>query len=35
MALLDRLNDLAAAATTKANSAIETGKLNLKISTEE
>ena len=35
MALLDRLNDLAAAATTKANSAIETGKLNQKISTEE
>lgn len=35
MALLDKLNDLAAAATTKANNAIETGKLNLKISTEE
>ena len=35
MALLDKLNNLAAAATTKANSAIETGKLNLKIATEE
>lgn len=35
MALLDKLNDLAAVATTKANSAIETGKLNLKIAAEE
>ena len=35
MALLDKLNNLAATATTRANSAIETGKLNLKIATEE
>ena len=35
MALLDKLNVLAAAATDKANSAIETGKLTYKVSAEE
>ena len=35
MALRDKLNLLAAAATDKANSAIESGKLTYKISTEE
>ena len=35
MALRDKLNILAAAATDKANSAIESGKLTYKISTEE
>lgn len=35
MALRDKLNSLAATATSKANSAIETGKLSLKISNEE
>lgn len=35
MALLDKLNLLAAAATDKANSAIESGKLTYKISNEE
>ncbi len=35
MALLDKLNTLAATATSKANNAIENGKLNLKINSEE
>lgn len=35
MALFDKLNILAAAATDKANSAIETGKLTYKVSAEE
>ena len=35
MALLDKLNTLAATATNKANNAIENGKLNLKINSEE
>ena len=35
MALLDKLNNLAATASSKANTAIGTGKLNLKINGEE
>lgn len=35
MALRDKLNNLAATATNKANSAIENGKLTLRISNEE
>lgn len=35
MALRDKLNSLAAQATSKANTAIETGKLTLKINAEE
>lgn len=35
MALLDKLNTLAASATSRANNAIENGKLNLKINSEE
>ena len=35
MALRDKLNNLATAATSKANSAIENGKLSLKIANEE